>query len=350
MDSFYPSVEIRENPVLKGKPVIVGADPKGGKGRGVVVSCSYEARKFGVRSAMPISRAYQVCPNAVYLPPNFELYGRASDEVMNILRGFSDRFEQVSIDEAFLEVSERVKEYGSPVKLALAIKDAVKKQTGLTCSIGVAPNKSVAKIASDMKKPDGLTIVSSEGVKEFLEPLPVTKISGVGKKSQETLGQLGIETIGQLAAVPGRVLTQHFGKNGVWLWAIANGVERVELQEEYVRKSIGAERTFEVDVADVNIIYQSLNSLAEEVYARLQTEKMLFKTVTLKIRFQGFETYTRARSHVTWTNSGDAIIEDLKMLYREFSQKPKKIRLLGARLSNLKEKEPQQATLQELFR
>src|SRR2546425_11652679 len=200
LDAFYPSCEILRDPSLAGKPLIVGADPKGGKGRGVVTSCSYEARKFGVRSGMPISQAFKLCPppTGIYVAPVFGLYGETSEKVMVVLREFADKFEQTSIDEAFLDVSERCPSFDEAGVLAVKMKQAVKVREGLTLSVGVAPNKSIAKMASDINKPDGLTIVRFDEVDKFLEPLPVGKISGGWAKSTKHLNDAGIQTIGRL--------------------------------------------------------------------------------------------------------------------------------------------------------
>ena len=218
---------MRDNPKHRGLPVVVGADPEEGKGRGVVVTCSYEARKFGLRSGMPISRAWKLCPTAVYLRPNFELYERVSQEVMETLRGFADAFEQTGIDEAFLDVSGRATGVEEARELALVVKEAVKDLHGLTCSIGIGPNKSTAKIASDMQKPDGLTIVPLDSPAKFLSPLPVSVIPGVGKKTQAFLKERGVETIAQLQDMPGKELMQWFGKTGVWLWGVVHAQEQI---------------------------------------------------------------------------------------------------------------------------
>jgi DNA polymerase IV (DinB-like DNA polymerase) len=217
LDAFYVSVEAREEPRLRGMPLVVGADPEGGKGRGVVVACSYEARKYGLRSGMPISQAYRLCPRATYLRPNWGLYERVSEEVMGTLRRFADKFEQASVDEAFLDVSSRARDENSAKRLARLVKASVKERDGLTCSIGVAPNKSAAKIASDRNKPDGLTIVPFDDLKGFLAPLPVSVVPGIGRKTQEFLREKGVETIGQLQLLQGGRLLSWFGKSGVWL-------------------------------------------------------------------------------------------------------------------------------------
>ena len=338
LDAFYASVEQRENPSLREVPLIIGADPKGGKGRGVVVACSYEARKLGLHSGQPISRAYKLCPQGVYVPPNLALYGQVSAEVMERIKKYADRFEQMSIDEAYLDVTESCKRYDGPVELAKLIKAELKEEEGLTCSVGIAPNKSTAKIASDFQKPDGLTYVEAEHVKEFLAPLPVSKISGVGKKTEPRLNQLGIITIGGLAKYPPKELLKQFGKSAVWLWAIANAEEQVEVQENYVMKSIGAEHTFDIDTNDWTAIDRQLLDLIDLVYKRLIDESMAFRTVTLKIRFVGFETYTRAKSLRFTASKKNAIVEAIRTLAEEFRKHPKKIRLLGVRLSGLEEK------------
>jgi len=223
MDAFYVSVERRENPDLVGKPVIVGADPKGGRGRGVVMAASYEARQLGVRSGMPISMAWHKLPQATYLRPNYDLYAAASESVIDVLRSHADILEHVSIDEAFLDVTSKVKGFDDAADYALRVKAAVKERERLACTIGVGPNKSVAKMASDLAKPDGLKIVRPEEVNAFLDPLPVTRISGVGAKTAAMLERVGVRTIGELARFPGAELKKLMGKNSVWLWAIARG-------------------------------------------------------------------------------------------------------------------------------
>jgi len=335
MDSFFASVEKRKNPALEGLPVIIGADPKGGKGRGVVSTCSYEARKFGVHSAQPISKAYKLCPHAVFLPVNMELYQKVSERVMALLRSFSDRFEQVSIDEAFLDVSEKVKQYTSPQQLAERIKDEIRRKEGLSCSIGVAPNKSAAKIASSLRKPDGLTVVNPEKVKEFLNPLPASKISGVGRKMQERLASLGIKTIGQLARQPLDKLTEHFGRWGLRLWEVANGLEEDEVEDSYPIKSLGTEHTFEEDVGDWAVVEDCLNSLVEKVHRRVLEEGFLFRTVGVKIRFEDFETFTRSKSRQIPTNQKEVLHEYAELLLKEFKDDSRKLRLIGVKVSNL---------------
>jgi DNA polymerase IV (DinB-like DNA polymerase) len=335
LDAFYASVEQRENPSYRGIPLIIGADPKEGKGRGVVVACSYDARKQGVRSGQPISRAYTLCPNGTYIRPNLVLYGQVSYDVMELLRKFADKFEQVSIDEAFMDVSNQCQEFGGPIELAKRIKSELQQSELLTCSIGIAPNKSTAKIASDFNKPDGVTYVDPEHTKDFLAPLEVSKISGIGKKTEQKLNELGIKTIGELAAYPPKSLHNRFGKVGVWLWAIANVEEKVEVEENLVMKSIGAEHTFEIDEEDWSAIDVQLLSLIDSVHKRLLEEKITYRTVTLKIRFTGFETYTRATTKRFSTSSKGEIVNSIRELSREFKQYPKRVRLIGVRISGL---------------
>lgn len=338
LDSFYPSVEVRENPGLKGLPVIVGADPKGGEGRGVVVSCSYEARKFGVHSGQPISRAFKLCPQAVYLKPNFALYGRVSVSIMNLLRTFTVRFEQVGIDEAFLDVTERVQSYEEAKALAAEIKEALKNQEGFTCSIGIAPNKSTAKIASDFQKPNGLTVVEPSNVREFLAPLQVAAITGVGKKTQRFLKSMSIETIGQLQAIPGKDLVKYFGKGGVWLWGVAHGLEQIEVRERKTMKSLSVEHTFDYDV-HWDRATENIASLADKLHRRIVSANMVFKTVGVKIRFQFFQTYTREFSLPNYTDEKNVILQVARDLLREFEKYERKIRLIGLRASHLKQAE-----------
>src|SRR5437867_3968846 len=233
MDAFYVSVERRENPKLNGKAVIVGADPKSGTGRGVVMACSYEAREMGIRSGMPIGMAWRKVPTAVYLRPNYELYGAVSESVMNVLRSYADILEHVSIDEAFLDVTSKVRGFDDALEYAARVKAAVREREGLACTIGVAPNKSIAKIASDLAKPNGLQVVRPEEVVTFLDPLPVTKISGVGTQTAELLERVGVRTIRELARFPGAELKKILGKNSVWLWGIRSEEHTSELQSPY---------------------------------------------------------------------------------------------------------------------
>jgi DNA polymerase IV (DinB-like DNA polymerase) len=283
LDAFFPSVEVREHPELKGKPVIVGADPKGGTGRGVVSSASYEARKFGIRSAMPISRAWKLCPDGVYLRPHFDLYVPASNSIMAILRSHADRFEQGGIDEAYLDISKSVKDFDEAQEFSKNLMEEVLEKTGLTCSIGVAPNKMVAKIASDFRKPYGLTVVKPEEVTDFLFPLEVRKIPGIGPKTEQALLEFKIETVKDLASMKPEVLTKLFGKWGTKLHEFANGIDTREVIEEYETKSIGRDTTFERDMDDEEKILSILDDLAEEVHAGVIANGFKFLTMSMAV-------------------------------------------------------------------
>jgi DNA polymerase IV (DinB-like DNA polymerase) len=344
MDSFFSSIEVRENPSLKGKPVVVGADPKGGKGRGVVSTCSYEAREYGIRSGMPISRAYRLCPNAVFLPVNMSLYRRVSARIMKRLRKHADRFEQVSVDEAYLDVSDKARDYKRAEKLALRIKKEILKKEKLTCSIGIAPNKSIAKIASDFEKPNGLTIVRPGEVEDFLAPLPVRKISGIGGKTEEVLEEMGIKTIGQLARCDEQKLLDRFGKVGLQFHLLARGIDEREVKEVRVAKSVGKEVTFEKDTSDPGVLNETIDDLAEKAYDALG--ERFFRTVTLRVRFEDFETHTRARTLETPVHNLETVKEISKELLKGFLGE-KKIRLLGVRLSKLRTRDEAQRLVEE---
>jgi DNA polymerase IV (DinB-like DNA polymerase) len=335
LDAFFPSVEVREHSEFKDKPVVVGADPKEGKGRGVVSSASYEARKFGIRSAMPISRAWKLCPDCVYLRPHFDLYIPASDSIMKILRSRADKFEQGGIDEAYLDISTKVKDFDEAKQFAKHLMEEVLEKERLTCSVGVASNKLVAKIASDLKKPYGLTVVKEEDVKEFLFPLDVRKIPGVGPKTERILKEANIENISDLASTKPEVLTRLFGVWGTRLHEFANGIDSSEVVEEYETKSIGRDTTFETDADDEVQILQVLDELAEEVHEDVIANGFKFKTITIRVRYQHFDTHTRSKSLLFPTNDLDILRNNAKRLIASFLHRNKKIRLIGVRVSNL---------------
>ncbi len=341
MDHFFTAVEQRNHPELEGKSVVVGADPKEGKGRGVVSTCNYEARKFGLRSGMPISKAWKLCPQAVYLPLNYELYTLVSNEIMNILRKYADKFEQWGIDEAFLDVTSRVKDYAEAETLAKQIKKEIHERERLTCSIGVGPNKLVAKIASDAQKPDGLTMIKEEEVEKFLAPLPVRKLLWVGRKTEQRLKTFGIETVGDLARYDPAVLAESFGVVGNQLYLMANGIDRSEVQERGEIKSISRDVTFQEDTGDSEFIQATLDRLSEEVFNDAQRQQVYFKTVTIRIRYENFETHTRSKTLPFITNR----LQDLKKTARELLQAylrhEMKVRLVGVRASNFVSAEKQ---------
>lgn len=345
IDAFYPAVEIRENPTLRGKPVIVGADPKQGAGRGVVMSCSYEARRFGVHSGQPISQAYRLCPQGNYVRPNFSLYERVSDNVMKILRRYADKLEQTGIEEAYLEVTDKTQEIGSVEALAAKLKEDLFRREQLTCSIGVAPNKIVAKIASDQQKPNGLTIVDVEQVLGFLEPLPVSRIPGVGPKTQAALAGLGIGTIGQLRKYSAEGLVRKFGKNGIWLSNVARGIDESPVIESWEAKSLSSETTFDRDEENRAKVVTAAENLVAEIYQRLVIDGYRYKTVGIKIRFEDFETHTKAKSTLEYTNSKETLLNLSRQLIHEYDGDPRKVRLIGVRVSNLRKEKVRQATL-----
>jgi DNA polymerase IV (DinB-like DNA polymerase) len=345
MDSFYASVEIRERPELTGLPVVVGADPKDGKGRGVVVTASYEARSHGIHSAMPISRAWRICPHAVYIRPHFPLYVGVSREIMEILSRYADRFEPVSIDEAYLDISP-TGNYPAAENLARQIKDEIREKERLTCSIGIGPNKLIAKIASDFKKPDGLTVIDPGHVQTFLSPLPVEKIPGIGRKTAAELHRMGITTIGALGCHDVQAMISHFGKGGIILQGLARGEDEREIGPREGTRSIGREYTFEHDTDDLTELTGILDTLATDVYATLREDGFLFRTVTVKVRYEGFITRTKSRSLEHPAIDLSPIRALSRALLLEFPH-GKKIRLIGLRLSGLTRQESQQKTISE---
>jgi len=335
MDQFFAAVEEREHPEIKGKPVVVGADPKEGKGRGVVSTCNYEARKFGVRSGMPISKAWKRCPQAVFLSVNYRLYLKVSAQVMDILSKYADKFESWGIDEAFLDVTSKVKDYEDARKLALEIKMEIYEKEKLTCSIGVGPNKLVAKIASDFQKPDGLTVVEDKDVKTFLTPLDIDKLLWVGKKTARKLNKLGIKTIGDLANYDPSVLAEKFGVMGTQLYLFAQGIDRSEVGLRGVVKSIGRNVTFERDTSDWTFVFQTLDKLCEEISEEVRKYNFLFKTVTIAIRYENFETHTHSKTLPFLTNRLSDFEKAAHELLQPYLRPERKIRLIGARVSNL---------------
>jgi DNA polymerase IV (DinB-like DNA polymerase) len=345
MDHFFTAVEEREHPEYKGKPVIVGADPKGGKGRGVVSTCNYEARKFGVRSGMPISKAWKLCPQAIYLPVNYELYTKVSERIMSLLRKYADKFEQWGIDEAFLDVTSKVKDYAEAEALATEIKREIYEKEGLTCSIGVGPNKLVAKIASDYKKPDGLTLVREEEAENFLAPLPVRKLLWVGRKTEQKLKAMGIKTIGELAHYDPTALAEVFGVMGTQMYLMAHGIDRSKVEERGEIKSISREKTFEEDTSNFDFVLKALDELSEEVHKDVLRQNLYFKTVTVKVRYENFETHTHSKTLPLITNQLEELKKTSKELLEAYLRWDRKIRLIGVRVSNFTSAEKQRTLL-----
>ena len=346
MDAFFAAVEQREHPELKGKPVIVGADPKGGKGRGVVSTCSYEARKFGVHSAMPISQAYRLCPHGVYLPPNGSLYHQVSQNIFRILNQFTDLVEQVSIDEAFLDVTGSVLLFGDAVSIARKIKQEILKKERLTASIGVAPNKFLAKIASDLQKPDGLVVVEPNKIEQFLWPLSISRLWGVGQRTQLLLRKMGIHTIGDLARFPVEVLKQKLGSVGEHFYQLAHGIDQRPVITHDQVKSVSNEHTFSTDTNDIEMIRSQLIYLCEKVGYRLRQKELKGKTIHLKLRYDDFTTLTRNQTIHPPTDQTKVIVDVILKLFQKNYQTGRKVRLVGVGCSSF-ESEAKQLLLFE---
>lgn len=291
MDAFFASVEQQRRPELKGKPVVIGGDGDPTK-RGVVSTANYEARKYDIHSAMPLKTAYKLCPNAVFLPVDMDEYSRVSEVFKSVLHKFSPVMEDVGIDEAFLDLSDIDK--GSE-QIAQEIKEQIKEATGLTCSIGIAPNKLLAKIASDLQKPDGLTIISGNDIEQRIWILPVRKLWGVGPKTEASLKGKGINTIGELAAIPIETLVENFGNSyGRYLYEASRGIDDCPLVTHWEPKTISRETTFQTDTDHWQTIAKNLADLTRETVAELRDRQYLCKNVTVKIRFSDFKTHTRA--------------------------------------------------------
>lgn len=340
MDAFFAAIEQRDFPNYRGKPVVVGADPKAGKGRGVVSTCSYEARRFGIHSAMPISEAYRRCPEAIYVLPRGGRYAQVSRAMLSILDGYSPDIEQISIDEAFLDISTSFKLFGSPEKLALDIKRRIRVELGLTASIGIAPNKFVAKIASDVQKPDGLVIVEEAEVDAFLGPLAISRLWGVGKKTLPRLQQLGIQTIGDLARFSRDELVKKFGQTGLHFHRLAHGIDARAVAATAAAKSISREVTFDSDSDDDVAIRSTLNYLCNELARDMRRHSYRGRTVTLKIRLADFTTYTRSRTLNSFVNHFDDLCKNIDELYSNFGRQSR-VRLIGVAVSGLEKGEGQ---------
>lgn len=323
MDAFFAAIEQLDNPGYRGLPVVVGADPKSGKGRGVVCASSYEARIYGIHSAQPISQAYRRCPAAIFLRPRFERYDEVSAGVMRTLGEFSPLVEQISVDEAFLDCSGTENLFGPPRELGLGIKRRIRESTGLTASVGIASNKSVAKIASDLNKPDGLTLCPPGGEKEFLAPLPVGRLWGAGKKTVEQLNRMNVRTIGDVAAFPSRQLEQIFGAMGDHLWLLANGIDERPVCDAWERKSISEEVTFGEDSGDERYVERALYGIADSLSRRTRMLGLEGRTVTLKLRLEGFVTYTRSRTLPSPVSDMKTVLSAAVGLFRDFDRQGK---------------------------
>lgn len=338
MDAFFASVEQHDNPSLKGLPVIIGHDH-----RGVVSAASYEARVFGVRSAMPVAEARRRCPQGVFLPGNRRRYSEVSRIVMHTLGQFSPLVEPASIDEAYVDITGSETLFGPTETLARTIKDAIRQTTGLACSVGVAPVKFIAKIASDYDKPDGLTIVAPENALAFLAPLPVGKIPGVGKRAEQTLARLGIRTIADIRTHTPDFLARHCGKYGLALYEKAHAKGSATLTTDRKAKSVSAENTFHADTADRQVLAAWLLRQAERIGRELRQEKLRGRTITLKLKFNTFKQITRSRTLPQATDSDAAIFHTAQELLSA-EPLPHPLRLIGVGVSHFGD-QPRQLSL-----
>lgn len=334
MDAFFASVEQRDNPGLRGRPVVVGADPAGGSGRGVVSACSYEARRFGIRSAMPISKAYRRCPEAVFLPVDMKKYAGVSGQVLQILCGFTPVIEQVSIDEAFLDLTGSWHLFGSPEETCRIIKRRILGETGLTASVGLGPNKFTAKIASDLEKPDGLVIVEKAELESFLEGLDISRMWGVGEKTLEVMRKAGIRSFGDVAGRSREEMAELFGKSGERFRQLSRGIDERKVEPASGVKSVSNEVTFNPDISGRDRIMSAFLGLSEKVAGRLRRKGLKARTVTVKIRLDDFRTFTRSSTLGAPVDGTGPIYGEVKKLYGRFSHRGRKVRLAGVKVSN----------------
>jgi len=346
MDAFFASVEEREDPSLRGRPVVVGADPRQGEGRGVVAAANYAAREYGIHSAQPISEAWRRCPDAVYLRPRGELYAGTSRRLFEILGRYTDLVEKLSIDEAFLDVTASRRLFGDGPEIARAVRREIREEESLTASVGVASSKFVAKVASDLDKPDGLVVVPPGQEAEFLAPLEIERLWGAGPKTVERFRALGIETIGDAAAVERATLTDAFGeKSGRRFHELSRGIDGREVTPGRERKSLGKERTFAEDVTDRERIRRTLLGLSEEVAASLRRKGLAGTTVVLKLRWEEFETITRQVTLERPVHTVEGIWPPIRELFEAADQPERRVRLVGVTLAGLEEEAGRQLSL-----
>ncbi len=333
MDAFYASVEEREAPHLVGKPVIVGGRPES---RGVVSAANYAARKFGVHSAMPSTTAVRLCPQGVFLPPRIELYAQVSGRIRKIFERYTSLIEPLSLDEAFLDVRDSQRLFGPTEEIARRIKADIREQEQLVASVGVAPNKMLAKIASDLDKPDGFVFVPGDGVNEFLDPLPVARVWGVGRVTQHSLERLGVRTIGQLRNIPLETLQTSFGSGGEHLWKLSRGIDDRRVLPDREAKSISHETTFAKDITDAEVLRSVLWQLSDQVARRLRRQKLFGKTVQLKLRYDDFDTITRAQKLDAPTHVTSEIAATADELFsKRLPARQLSVRLIGVGISGL---------------
>ncbi len=334
MDAFYASVELRDHPELKGKPVVVGGSPTG-RG-GVVAAASYEARKFGVFSAMPAAQAIRLCPNAVFIKPRMERYASISKQIREIFFRFTSLVEPLSLDEAFLDVTGSAKLFGDGPTIAAEIKRLIKTELGLTASAGVAPNKYLAKVASDLEKPDGLVVVPADGILEFLDPLEISRVWGIGPKTAVKFTAMGVNTIGQLRGVSMDRMKSVFGINSEHFWRLSRGLDTRDVVPDRIAKSVSHETTFSVDIDDDETLEAWLLELTEQVGRRLRRHGIYGKTIQLKLRYSNFETITRSRTISPATQTTESLWQAARHLLKTCREADRRsVRLLGMGVSNL---------------
>ena len=332
MDAFYASIEQRDNPEYRSKAIVVGGSPEG---RGVVAAASYEAREFGIRSAMPALQAKKLCPKVLFIRPRMQAYREVSSQIMQIFREVTDLVEPLSLDEAYLDVTTNSYRQASASLVAKWIKDEIKSRTNLTASAGVAPNKFLAKIASDMNKPDGLTVISPELVELVLLKLPVRKVPGIGAKTEDRLKNLNIYTTADLRKFSEKELTSHFGKTGVWFYNISRGQDHRLVQARRQAKSISVESTFSNDLIDLELLVSELEILATKLELRLERRGIQGRTLTLKVTYGDFIKVTRSSTLEFCFGDRGRIFETGKILLEKTLAGQKPIRLLGVGLSSL---------------
>ena len=345
MDAFFASVEQRDNPRLLGKPVVVGGNPDS---RGVVAACSYEARKFGVHSAMPCSKAYRLCPDAVFVKPRFEAYREASEQIHTVFSEFTDCIEPLSLDEAFLDVSDSTDFQGSATLIANEIRRRIRSKTRLTASAGVSYNKFLAKIASDMNKPDGLYLIEPEQAEAFIEQLEVRKFFGVGKVTEAKMHRHEIFTGKDLKTRTELELTQLFGKSGRHYFNIARGVDERPVRQSRIRKSIGKETTFGEDILDLEYIWSIIHQLTARVIEILESKELQAKTVTLKVKYSDFQLITRSKTLTEWLIKEQQVLDCLPELIAKTELGSRPIRLVGISLSSLSYAQESQNTVESI--
>jgi DNA polymerase-4 len=332
MDAFYASVEQRDFPEYRGKPLIVGGSPEG---RGVVAAASYEVRKYGVHSAMPAAKAIRLCPQAIFVKPRFEVYRKVSEQIREIFFEYTDLVEPLSLDEAYLDVTENHINLPSATLIAKKIRERIKDKTRLTASAGVAHNKFLAKVASDLNKPNGLAVILPEDAEDFLEKLEIGEFFGIGEATESKMKSLDIHTGKDLKEWSEIDLVNEFGKTGRYYYRIVRGIDNRPVKTHRIRKSIGKERTFSDDVDDLGWINNFLIELAEKIAARMKEKNAAGKTVTLKVRYDDFETITRSTSFSHYINDSKDIADTAISLLEETDVGDRKVRLLGITLSNL---------------